>query len=85
MNIDIEFSRRELRKAIPELGRRIFDLGGKHYNGCGFHWGLEYELGCLLKGLNNFDAPMTEIRFSILQSCYRSLVASVEKAEKSVV
>jgi hypothetical protein len=44
-----------INKNIPELAKRVFDLRGKSYNGCGFSYDLEGKLGKVINIINDYD------------------------------
>lgn len=47
--------RKRANEHLPSLARRVFALRYVHYNGCGFHWGMERTLGYLISKMNDFD------------------------------
>lgn len=77
--------RKEVRKTLPNLSRRIFALRGTHYNGCGFQWGLEKNLGIVIYEINNcnkrYDKPIDRI---IVEVDHEQLLEQLEKIEKEL-
>lgn len=51
--------RRRVAKHLPDLAQRVFALRGKHYRGCGVHYGLEGELGYLIARVNDYGNEIT--------------------------
>jgi hypothetical protein len=54
--------RERVNAHLPKLSARVFALRSKPYRGCGFHYGLERQLGNLIARMNDHD---NEITFSI--------------------
>lgn len=54
-NSAFEKWRQRVIERLPTLATRVFALREKFYMGCGFHWGLEKELGTVISRLNNYD------------------------------
>lgn len=76
-----------VRKRLPELANRVFALRTELYNGCGFHYALERQLGVVIRNVNSVSTEifkptsmiMTEI---VTTDLYREL-ARIEKEIKS--
>lgn len=47
--------RNRVKKGLPELANRVFALRGTGYNGCGFHYDLERQLGVIIKEVNSVN------------------------------
>src|SRR5271168_2971623 len=50
--------RQPIHKALPDLARRVFDLGNKFYYRCGFHYELEQRLGQVIVMTTRFNTPV---------------------------
>lgn len=57
--------RQRVNKGLPILANRIFNLRGKAYMGCGFHYDLERQLGNLISGVNRTDRESFDFTFRI--------------------
>jgi hypothetical protein len=73
---------------MPALAARVFALRNKMYTGCGFHWGMERDLGVIIARLNDYDTDYyhgTEAlaRQIGLEVHLEQLYKHVEQAEKS--
>lgn len=76
-----------VRKKLPELANRVFALRTELYNGCGFHYDMERQLGVVIGNVNSVSTEifkptsmiMTEI---VTTDLYREL-ARIEKEIKS--
>ena len=42
---------------MTNLAPRIYRLAHRHYSGCGFHYGLEQQLGSMIKHLAVYHSP----------------------------
>jgi hypothetical protein len=51
--------RKRVNAHLPTLAARVFALRDKSYMGCGFHYGLEKQLGSLIAWVNDYDNPLT--------------------------
>ena len=76
-------------KHLPELARRVFALRNVHYNGCGFHWGMERTLGFLIWKMSDFDdCPIDPkdvlMRHIVLEVKMNGLFKDIIAAEKSI-
>ena len=49
---------------MTNLAPRIYRLSHRHYSGCGFHYGLEQQLGKMIDGLAVFHTP-TNVNMNI--------------------
>ncbi len=80
---------KKVQKHLPELARRVFDLRGKHYMGCGFHYGLEKLLGNVISALNDYSSHrqgQEEFTFKILTEInVRALFIDIKEAEQSII
>lgn len=82
--------RKKVAVELPDLAARIFALRDKGYPGCGFHWGMEKELGYVICKVNDYDDGElyhgeNAIAFQItLEVRYEALVKQLADAEKSV-
>lgn len=47
--------RNRVKKGLPGLASRVFVLRGTGYNGCGFHYDLERQLGVIIKEVNSVN------------------------------
>jgi hypothetical protein len=45
----------ECNEQLPELAAYVFSLRTTSYMGCGFHYGLEKQLGHMIKMCNDYD------------------------------
>jgi len=75
-------------KHLPELARRVFALRNVHYNGCGFHWGMERTLGFLIWKMSDFDDCQIDpkdvlMRHIVLEVKMNGLFKNIVAAEKS--
>lgn len=76
-----------VKKRLPELANRVFALRKELYNGYGFHYDMERQLGVVIRNVNSVSTEvfkptsmiMTEI---ITTGLYREL-AKIEKEIKS--
>lgn len=75
--------RQRVNKHIPVLASRIFELRNRFYVGCGFHYGLEGELGSVIRQLNDFDNHYDLCKQIVLEIYVEQLFSRVKKAEKS--
>lgn len=71
---------------LPDLSRRIFDLRGKSYYGCGFSYEMEAELGAVIIWTNSPGAETTDtlVERAIGEVRIRMLFDRVAEAEWSV-
>lgn len=76
--------RTQMRHDVAKLGMRVLALHGTHYNGCGYGYELEKDLGCLLSRLNDFGLTFEAETLPLLEVIYEGLLESVEKAEASL-
>jgi len=74
--------RKEIGKTLPELASRVFALRKKGYMGCGFHWGLEKDLGWVILTMNNFDKSYrdfaTRISVEVVYECFIERLEEIE-------
>lgn len=49
--------RKGVNAHLPNLSQRIFALRGILYQGCGFHYDLERQLGRVIMEINNYNDP----------------------------
>ncbi len=72
---------------LPEISARVFSLRKQFYNGCGFHYSLEHQLGNCIARLNNFDdseiyhAKDAWSKQSTLKMIFTDLFERVKKIE----
>lgn len=81
--------RKRAARNMPALATRIFALRDKMYQGCGFHWCMERDLGRLIARLNDYDSPFdaaqrlgTEVALEML---YREVKGAEETARLVVI
>jgi hypothetical protein len=73
--------RRRLNAGLPELAARIFALRGRTYSGCGFHYGLECDLGQVLAAVNDYTRTFdlaAQIGLSVQSEMLHQSVARAE-------
>ena len=86
--------RNRANKGMPELAHRVFALRNKFYTGCGYHYGLEYELGRCIARLNDFgmstanyyhgdDAIFNQIAIKVIVESLYKQVGDIEKNLKN--
>jgi len=78
---------KRINKRIPDLANRVFNLRGKGYKGCGFHYALEKDLGSVIRSLNNYDNP-NSFEFSMMcvtEVLATSLFQRVAQIEKELL
>jgi hypothetical protein len=74
---------------VPELCARVFALRKTGYWGCGFHWGMEKDLGYLMNRLNDYDSgaqfygPMGHVHQHALRLALEMFLEQVARAEHS--
>lgn len=77
--------RKRIKNRLPELSQRVFALRTEVYNGCGFHYDLEMQLGYLIAGVNRYSAEsFTFINQTILEVCGTSLFKQVIEIEREI-
>jgi hypothetical protein len=78
---------------LTNIGPRIAKLGKSGYMGCGFHYSMEQSFGRLVDGLAipwkpsaNWCKKIEDDSTNAIckEACYRVLLDSVRKAERSV-
>lgn len=89
---DEQFSawRRRATNRMPELAARVFALRTRGYRGCGFHWGMEKQLGYVLHRVSDYDTgagyyhggAREELAQRMLRRTMSDLFASVVRAER---
>lgn len=83
-NLDFNVWRKRASYLLPELSKRVFDLRGKMYKGCGFHWSLEKSLGACIKDISNYDETVDIGCQIAIQVCFESLIEKVLKIESEL-
>ena len=77
--------RKEIGKILPELASRVFALRLVGYAGCGFHWGLEKDLGYIIVMMNNFDKSYRDLSDRISAEVeYECFIERLEEIESEV-
>jgi len=77
--------RKDIGKTLPELSTRVFNLRGTGYTGCGFHWGLEKDLGKIISTMNDFDRSYSD--WSLRQTVevvYECFIERLEEIESEI-
>lgn len=76
-----------VRKKLPELANRVFALRTELYNGCGFHYDLERQLGVVIRNVNSVSTeifePTSMIMTEIVTTDLYKGLARIEKEIKS--
>lgn len=75
--------RRRTLKGMPALAARVFALRGVAYQGHGFHWALEREMGRVLARLNDYDSPFGVAVQITTEVIVENLYRDVSRAEGS--
>lgn len=77
--------RQEKKKLLPDIANRVFKLRNKHYNGCGFHYAMESELGYCISMLNDFNNSYRDIANQLMaQVKFEGLISDLEKIESEL-
>ena len=77
--------RKETGKTLPDLAKRVFALRGKSYMGCGFHWGLEKDLGWIIATMNDFDKSYRDLDTRmIVEIRHEQLIERIEEIENEI-
>jgi hypothetical protein len=77
--------RKNIGKTLPELATRVFNLRRKGYTGCGFHWGLEKDLGWVISTMNNFDKSYLDWNLRlIVEVVYEHFIGRLEEIEDEI-
>lgn len=76
--------RKEMREQLPELASKVFSLRGKPYNGCGFQWSIEKDLGCVIRGVNDYDSGYKPDFATALEVITNVLIKQVDDILKSL-
>lgn len=84
-NMEFDKWRKEQRKALPELSNRVYSLRGKLYNGCGFHWSLEKDLGYIIKNISDYDSYPSDIDQILLVTITESLYNRLIEIENEII
>ncbi len=75
--------RKRVNKSLPKLADRVFTLRSRFYSGCGFHYGMEKNLGRAIAQNNDYDSHLTWDRMILEKVILEQLYQSVKEAEKS--
>lgn len=79
-------------RLLTNIAPRIAKLSTQHYMGCGFHYGLEQELGALIKQLalpvqwsanHCAKIPAERAQMMVREVMVATLIEQVAQAEKS--
>ena len=77
--------RKDMGKNLPDLATRVFDLRNKGYYGCGFHYALEGNLGCVISALKDFNGSYSNFAKRIVVKVrYEELVHRLEEIEAEI-
>jgi hypothetical protein len=85
---DYHDEQRRINALLPPLFARAFALRGKHYKGCGFHYGIEKSLDGLLRWCNDFENSPPALE--MLSACmamtviYEGVIEQLDAAEASL-
>lgn len=75
-----------VRKKLPELANRVFALRTELYNGCGFHYDMERQLGVVIRNVNSVSTeifkPTSMIMTEIVTTGLYKELAKIEKEIK---
>lgn len=75
--------RKRAAKRLPELAARVFALRGRVYDGFGFHYAMESNLGKVLADLNDFETPREVLQQVLSELMVEELYRDVALAERS--
>lgn len=75
--------REQVNQHLPDIAARVFALRAKAYRGCGFHYGLERELGYVLARMNDYETPLTFFATMVEKVRTKGLVRQLIRAEFS--
>lgn len=76
--------RERVRKNLPELSMRVFALRGKGYNGCGFGWSHERNLGYIIRTVSNYDSYPDNMEQMMLEIVVEGLYKDLNKIESEI-
>lgn len=76
--------RKRVRKDLPNLANRVFNLRGKGYIGCGFHWNLEKDLGYIIRSVSNFDSYPDNMEQILIKIVTESLYKELNRIESKL-
>lgn len=81
--------RKKVKKLLPSIAQRVFELRSKIYEGCGFQYALEASLGRVISTLNIIPDANTLVdkiaMYDIIEINVHFLFAETKKAELSAL
>ncbi len=75
--------RKRANRQLPKIAERVFALRKRFYSGCGFHYGMERELGKAIAMVNDFTSVLTLDKIVLEKIVVEALFKNVKEAEKS--
>lgn len=75
--------RKTVNEKIPQIANRVFALRGVCYDGSGFHYSLENQLGTLMARINNFTERLTFDNTLMDEVLYEAFCSQLADAETS--
>jgi hypothetical protein len=64
---------------LPELANYVFSLRKVSYMGCGFHYGLEKQLGNMIKICNDYDRTIDIATAIIDQVLWEGFIKDINR------
>ena len=75
--------RKRVARNLPEWAARTFALRNKSYLGCGFHYGLEKQLGSVIRLTNDYEGDISAAGAVIDRVIVEAFVSALGRAEAS--